>query len=124
MARSNQCPRCGATVSQFAAGCSICGADLEAMRRQKRRRVSTVVQLPYDAREFFEGTVVTLVMVIVALFAPLYGMALAALVFFDRRRHGHRTMRNLAAACFLLAALSFFVPGLPYGQLPPVASGG
>jgi hypothetical protein len=59
-------------------------------------------------------------MVVVALFAPLYGMALAALVFFDRVRRGHRTMRNLAAVAFVLAVLAFFVPTLPYGRFGPV----
>jgi hypothetical protein len=120
MARSNQCPRCRATVTQFAAGCSVCGADLERLRRRPRARLSTVVRVPYGARALVEGVALTLIMVLVSLFAPLYGMALAAVVFVDRRRRGARTMRNLATACFVLALLSFFVPGLPYGRVPPV----
>jgi hypothetical protein len=33
-----RCPQCGETVSQFAAGCAVCGADLEAARREQARR--------------------------------------------------------------------------------------
>jgi predicted nucleic acid-binding Zn-ribbon protein len=31
------CPTCGERVSAFAAGCSICGADLDPRRAQRRR---------------------------------------------------------------------------------------
>jgi len=34
MASARRCPACGATVTPFAAGCAICGADLEAHRRR------------------------------------------------------------------------------------------
>ena len=70
--------------------------------------------------EFLQGAFLTVVMVLVALFAPLYGMALGALVFFDRRRRGHRTMRNLALVAFLLGVIAFFIPTLPYGRYGPV----
>jgi hypothetical protein len=116
MPRSNECPRCGAYVGQFAAGCSICGADLELLRRRPRMRVS----FSFSAAELGEGTLLTGLMLVVALFAPLYGMGLAGLVFFDRLRRGHRTMRNLAAAAFALALIAFFVPTLPYGRFGPV----
>ncbi len=123
MARPNECPRCGSAVSQFAAGCSVCGADLERLRRRPRTSLAAAVQIPYHSRALVERVLLTLLMVLVALLAPLYGMALAGLVFVDRRRRGHRTMRNMAVVCFGLALASFFVPGLPYGQVPPVASG-
>jgi dolichyl-phosphate-mannose--protein O-mannosyl transferase len=48
-------------------------------------------------------------MVAVALFAPLFGMALAALVFFDRWRRGHRTMGYVAGAAFVIAVIAFFI---------------
>lgn len=65
----------------------------------------------------------TLLMVIVALYAPLWGMALAALVAVDRARRGDRTMRNTAIACFVVGLIAFFVPVLPFAQLGPVWSG-
>jgi hypothetical protein len=115
----NKCPRCGSAVSQFAAGCAVCGADLELLRRRRRSRLPDAMRISYDARELTEGAALTLLMVMVALFAPLYGMGLAAIVFFDRRRRGHRTMRNLAVVGFALALLVFFIPSLPYGQFGP-----
>lgn len=105
MPRANKCPRCGASVSQFAAGCSVCGADIERMRR--RRRVPLAPSLSFP--EVGEGAVVTVLMVVVSLFAPLFGMPLAALVFFDRWRRGHRAIAVVAAAAFVLAAVVFII---------------
>lgn len=62
-------------------------------------------------------------MVIVALYAPLWGMALASLVAIDRVRRGDRTMRNMAIASFVIGLIAFFVPVLPFAQLGPVWSG-
>jgi hypothetical protein len=42
MARAiTHCPKCGQTVTPFAAGCAVCGTDLEAARaaRSARRRI-------------------------------------------------------------------------------------
>jgi hypothetical protein len=38
MKRATKCPGCGMPVSVFAAGCAICGADLEAHRRALEER--------------------------------------------------------------------------------------
>jgi hypothetical protein len=37
MKRATKCPGCGVPVSVFAAGCAICGADLEAHPLEERR---------------------------------------------------------------------------------------
>jgi hypothetical protein len=103
MARANECPRCGAYVSQFAAGCSVCGTDLERLRRAPRVRLRSSFRLP----ELGEGAALAVLMLIVSLFAPLFGMPLAALVFFDRWRRGHRTMAYVACAAFALALIAF-----------------
>jgi hypothetical protein len=63
----------------------------------------------------------TALMVVIALFAPLWGLLLAALVGFDRNRRGERTMRNMAVAAGALAVIAFFVP-VPLVQLGPVSS--
>jgi hypothetical protein len=90
-------------VSQFAAGCSVCGADLERTRRGRRIGVPGRLSAP----RLGEEALLTLLMAAVAWFAPLFGMALAALVFFDRSRRGDVTMRNLAVAAFVLAVIAF-----------------
>lgn len=126
MARRNVCPRCGTSVGQFAAGCSVCGFDLAQRRPNLGERLSTAVQrssISYTTRQLFESAFLTLVMVLVALYAPLWGMLLSAFVFFDRRRKGERTMRNMAAAGFTISLIAFFIPVLPFAQLGPVWSG-
>ena len=123
----NTCPRCGARVSQFAAGCSVCGADLERLRRTPGGRLRGAISrssVSYHSEQALQAALFTLVMVIVALYAPLWGMALAGLVAVDRVRRGDRTMRNMAIAAFVIALIAFFVPVLPFPQLGPVWSGG
>jgi hypothetical protein len=105
MARANECPRCGTYVSQFAAGCAVCGADLERSRGGWRTRLAHAPRLP----RLGEEALLTLLMAAVSWFVPLFGMPLAALVFFDRQRRGDRTMRNVAAAAFVLALIAFFM---------------
>ena len=51
----------------------------------------------------------TLLMAAVAWFVPLFGMPLAALVFFDRHRRGDNLMRNVAAAAFVFALMAFLI---------------
>jgi hypothetical protein len=51
----------------------------------------------------------TLLMAAVAWFAPLFGMPLAALVFFDRHRRGDLAMCGVAIAAFVLAVIAFLV---------------
>jgi len=72
-----KCPNCKEPVSQFAAGCAICGTDLEAHRRavaQRRasRRLPTMPQLSED-------TLVVGLIALVAFAFPLAGIVLAAL---------------------------------------------
>lgn len=116
MSRSNECPRCGAYVSPYAAGCSICGTDVARRRWPLQVRLA----LPFSAPGFGEGAALTLLMVVIALFAPLYGMLLAGLVLWDRQKRGHRTMRNMAIVALGLALIAFFLPTLPYGRFGPV----
>lgn len=77
----------------------------------------------YRSEQALQGAGFTLVMVVVAVYAPLWGMALAALVGIDRRRRGDRTLRNMAIVSFFVALVAFFVPLLPFAQLGPVWTG-
>lgn len=56
-----------------------------------------------------EEALLILLMAAVSWFAPLFGMPLAALVFFDRHRRGDRVIRNVAAAAFALALIAFLI---------------
>ena len=111
-------------MTSYAAGCGVCGADLERLRRQHRVGVGELARRtprPNLARDLAQNVVLTVLMVVVSLFAPLYGLAIAALVGFDRNRRGERTMRNMAVAAGAIAVIAFFAP-LSIWQLGPVSS--
>src|ERR1700733_14316607 len=101
MARAaNVCPRCGSPVTPYAAGCGVCGADLERLRRRRQIGLPAArrAAFPGIAGNLFQNALLVVLMLVVALFAPIFGLLVAALVAFDRNRRGERTMRNLAIA--------------------------
>jgi len=111
MARATKCPRCGEPVSQFAAGCAYCGADLDAHRAELATRRSVPVpvpraRLPYDWWLYL-GTVVA------ALFFPLLGLLLAYLA--GRQRYGGE--RTFFVACGVAAVAMLAIPSLRLGVL-------
>lgn len=67
----NRCPGCGERVSAYAAGCAVCGYDLEAHRRRPARRPR--VRLPAAVPDVERGLVVA-VLIVVAL-VLLFAMA-------------------------------------------------
>jgi hypothetical protein len=104
------CPNCGQTVTPFAAGCAVCGTDLEAARaaRSAKRRV----ELP-QAR-WYGGTSSGSVDWIHLLLAVLASLALAPVGLFlglywasRYHRDGNTVMTvgMLAAAALAAAAL-------------------
>lgn len=102
----------------------MCGADLERLRRRPLARLSSAIRtstLPGRSSELVDYVLLTIVLLIVALFAPAYGIALALLVGWDRNRRRHRTGRNTAVICLFLAVASFFTPLVPsLPRLEPV----
>jgi hypothetical protein len=102
----SKCPNCGEPVSPFAAGCAICGADLEAARAQAaaRRRIE-VPRVPSVGGSI--DWVHVAIAVVLALAVPPVGLALALYWAVQRNRFGERTMTllMLAAAALALAAL-------------------
>jgi hypothetical protein len=99
-------------VSQFAAGCAVCGTDLQAARaelaarREKRPGLPSVPRLSDDALRIG-------VTVLGALFWPLLGAALAGWFAYDADRNGHVQTRNL-----MLVLLAVSILGLvAYMQL-------
>ncbi len=102
----SKCPNCHEPVSPFAAGCAICGTDLEAARARaaSRRRI----EAPSMPR--VGGTVDWVhvaIATVLALAVPPVGLALALYWALQRNRFGERTMTllMLAAAALALAAL-------------------
>ena len=114
---ANVCPNCGEPVSQFAAGCAICGADLEAWRREGARRDAArrlpQPQIPRGLSRGRSGDVLFgVVMAVVALFAPPVGLLLCGYLAYRFDRDGSVAMRNVALVC-AFAALVFVL--FPFG---------
>lgn len=128
MARSiSRCPECGEPVTQFAAGCAICGADLErhrrelAARRQSlphvavgtrlsglRGRVPLVDRLSLRGDVHFTRLVFA---ILLTLLAPFIGLCLAAWFAYHADQDGRDGMRNaLIAVCGFAFAMLYFAP--------------
>jgi hypothetical protein len=109
-------------VSQFAAGCAICGADLQAARAAQRRpAISDSIsglrpaRLPFGTSS--EDLLIAGVLAVLLLFAPLIGFLVAAWIAYHRNREGDLRVRNLAAAFLVLCLVMLALPGLRYGIL-------
>jgi hypothetical protein len=108
----SKCPKCGEPVSPFAAGCAICGTNLEAARaelaakRARRPSLPGPVRLGDDAVRIGVG-------VIAAVFAPVMGALLTGYFAYDADRNGRTATRNL-----MIALLGFSLIGVfAYAQL-------
>jgi hypothetical protein len=71
-----RCPGCGASVSQFAAGCAICGYDLELSPRPRQRLRAPQLRLRLPLRHD-QDVVVLVVIALLTLGLPLVGIAAA-----------------------------------------------
>jgi hypothetical protein len=108
----SKCPNCREPVSPFAAGCAICGTNLEAARaelaakRARRPNLPAPVRLGDDAVRIGLG-------VIAAVFAPVMGALLTGYFAYDADRNGRTATRNL-----MIALLGFSLVGVfAYAQL-------
>ena len=115
MARATKCPQCGEPVSPFAAGCAICGADLEAHRAQlaARRSPRDAVPLPTVRLPRVDDDVLLLALaaLLVAL-APLLGVLLA---LFGAHNPRFANVRTWLYALALIGLALTFVPALRFG---------
>ena len=125
MARSfSRCPECGEPVSQFAAGCAICGADLEchrtelAARRRSLPHVAVADRLPFD-RLRGDVHVTRLVWAIVlTLLAPFIGLLLAGWFAYLADQEGRDGIRNaLIAVCGFAFVMLYVAPFSIWGLL-------
>ena len=111
----SKCPQCGTPVSQFAAGCAVCGYDLAAARRERAaRRRFELPQLPrprWLGNELWVGAVLLLI----AVFMPIAGLLLAAFVGFSADRDARYGVRNAAIAAGAVGVALLLVPAWRYG---------
>jgi peptidoglycan/LPS O-acetylase OafA/YrhL len=121
----NKCPDCGSTVSQFAAGCAICGADLVAARlaRERRRQAVPSLTAPGWFPQITGADAVLGALLIIAAFAwPLVGGPIAGLFAYFAHQKGDVVQRNLAlaavAVALIVVILISFFPGTWDDLLP------
>ena len=121
MSTARTCPECGARVSAFAAGCSACGADLEAYHRRERlareqeaatpaRRRLPRPNIPRPDVSFLEG-----LWLVITVFAVPFLSALAILLAVLGGLHGfYEGRRGLVA---IYAVLGVIAAGLELARL-------
>src|SRR4051812_9148912 len=86
------CPNCGASVTNYALGCAVCGADIDAARRTvaSRRGVPSAPLPTFDDDAFR-----FLVALLLALAAPLFGLAICMWFGYEAHRDGRTALRNV-----------------------------
>ena len=108
----SRCPKCRQPVSQFAAGCAVCGTDLQAARAELAERRANRPRLPGVPRLGDDALRIG-VTVLAALFSPLMGALLAGYFAYDADRDGRAPTRNL-----MILLLGFSLVGLvAYAQI-------
>jgi hypothetical protein len=116
MPSANRCPGCRETIHPFAATCPSCGADLDAQRRRAAsRHRRPQVQFPRLGHDGADLVVAALIMLLLALFAPLFGALLALLIVWHAHHNGPVARRNTAIVC---AAIAIFNLAAPQVLLP------
>jgi hypothetical protein len=108
----SRCPQCGEPVTPYAAGCAICGADIEGARRaRKQRRVPALppIRLGDDGLRFA-------IALIVAVAAPLFGVLIGAFLAWQYHGEGRTTARNLMLGIALLAAVPLATGIYPWAR--------
>lgn len=120
MARAvTKCPDCGSPVSQFAAGCGICGANLTAARRareSRHRSLPSIAGRPgWLPRVTGADAVLGGLLLICALFSPMIGGLIAGVFAYFAHQRGDLVQRNLALAAvgvaLVVLVLVSFLPG-------------
>jgi|SRR4051794_35005986 hypothetical protein len=112
----NNCPQCGSTVSQFAAGCAICGADLISARQAREaRRLPSLPRAGRLPNVTGEDVVIGVLMVIAAFASPLLGGVIAGLFALQAHNDRNKVRRNICLAAVGVAIgmviLISFLPG-------------
>ena len=113
MARAiTKCPNCGSRVSQFAAGCAICGENLTAARQdlERRREARPSLTAPSWLPQITAGEAVLGAILIIAAFSfPIIGGPIAGLFAYFGHRNGDLVQRNLALVAVAVAVIVLLV---------------
>jgi hypothetical protein len=112
MARAiNRCPSCREPVSPFAAGCAICGADLEEARARLagRRRVELPRPRWFQASGGVDWVHIAVAVLLALAFAPL-GLLLSIYWAWQRYRSGETVMFAAMLATGALAIAAMLAP--------------
>ncbi len=104
----SRCPKCREPVSQFAAGCAVCGTDLQAARADLEARRAKRPQLPGGMPRLGDDALRIGVTILAALFSPLMGAVLAGYFAYDADRDGRLATRNLMIALVGVSLLGLF----------------
>jgi hypothetical protein len=112
----SKCPSCREPVSPFAAGCAICGTNLEAARaelaakRSRRPQLPGAVRLSDDALRIGLGA-------LTALFSPAMGALLTGYFAYDADQNGRVHTRNLMLLLLGLSLVGVFAYAQLWGGL-------
>ena len=105
-------------MTPFAAGCAVCGADLDAWRRKQAdspvARARGRVQMPRLSAERRRDLFLLLILFVLVAFSPLFGALIAGFVAFAKHRDGDVAMRNAALAFLALDVVAVLL-GVPLG---------
>jgi hypothetical protein len=113
----SKCPRCGTRVSPFAAGCAICGADLEAARAAAARRRPAPPRIAAPPLRGEIDWIHIAVAALLALAAPPIGLLLALYWAVQRYRLGQPLMVAAMVGATALAVGVMLAPGLFWTRL-------
>jgi hypothetical protein len=107
----SKCPSCGEPVSPFAAGCAICGADLEAARaRQASKRQLELPGLPaFGGSGGIDWAQLAIALILAVALSPL-GLLLSLYWAFRHYRYGETTMVALMAVMCVIAVAAILDP--------------
>jgi len=110
----SKCSSCGEPVSPFAAGCAICGTDLQAARAElaakRRPRLPGPIYLSDDALRIG-------VSVLAAIFSPVMGSLLTAYFAYDAEQNGRTRTRNLMIVLLGFSLVGVFAYARLWGGL-------